>query len=66
MRRVAAVVAVNQAGIDDFLRVLTTMADHLSTGKVRLIVRYDLQLEAGFRHAVVDNFLGNIRLYALT
>ncbi len=49
LRRVTAIVAVVQAGIDDLLGVVFAVADHLAAGLIGLIVRHDLQFEAGLR-----------------
>ena len=56
LRRVTAIVAVVQAGIDDLLGVVFAVADHLAAGLIGLIVRHDLQFEAGLRNAVIDDF----------
>lgn len=62
LRRVTAIVAVVQAGIDDLLGVVFAVADHLAAGLIGLIVRHDLQFEAGLRNAVIDDFFAKCPL----
>lgn len=64
LRHFIAVIAIIQAGINNFFRIILAMTHHLPAGLTDLIVRHNVQFETGLRYALINDFLRNLRFYA--